>query len=316
MAARPFASAAPFSRSDTMIDRRLMAAGLVSLAAAGPALSQAAPAELVFAVIPSENAEGVVNRYTPFTEYLGRELGLKVTLRVASDYAAVIEGQKAGNIHIAHYGPAAFARALAIGSPVEAFGQQINTDGTRGYYSVFYVRKDSPIQSIDDAKGRNLCLVDPNSASGNQVPRFALSKRGIEPETFFGRVVYAGSHENAVLGLQQGTCEIAANWWNNEQRSNLMRMAGKGMVKAEDFRIVFRSDFIPNSPVAYIAGLPEPLKAKIREAFVEIGTRAPDVWKRISDGTSLPWQPASNETFRTMIELNRFVDDLRKKRGS
>lgn len=275
--------------------------------------AQQAPQELVFAVIPSENSEGVVNRYTPFTEYLTRELGVKVSLRVASDYAAVIEGQRAGNIHIAHYGPAAFARALAINSPVEAFGQQINTDGTRGYFSVFYARANSGITSIDDAKGKVLCLVDPNSASGNQVPRFALNKIGVDPEKHFAKVTYTGSHENAVLGLQQGTCEVAANWWNNETRSNLLRMAGKGMVKAEDFKIIFRSEMIPNSPVAYAKSLPDDLKAKIRIAFLEIGTRAPDVWQRISDGTSLPWQPANNETFQTMIDLNRFVDNLRKK---
>jgi phosphonate transport system substrate-binding protein len=293
--------------------RRMVLASALALMATAQSQAQSTPQELVFAVIPSENSEGVVNRYTPFIAYLTRELGVKVSLRVASDYAAVIEGQRAGNIHIAHYGPAAFARALAIGSPVEAFGQQINLDGTRGYYSVFYSRANSSINSIDDAKGKVLCLVDPNSASGNQVPRFALSKLGIDPEKHFSKVTYTGSHENAVIGLHQGSCEVAANWWNNEQRSNLLRMAGKGMVKAEDFKIVFRSDLIPNSPVAYMKSLPEDLKAKIRAAFMEIGTRAPDVWKNISDGTSLPWQPATNETFKTMIELNRFVDDLRKK---
>ncbi|MGL4439186.1 MAG: phosphonate ABC transporter substrate-binding protein [Bosea sp. (in: a-proteobacteria)] len=278
--------------------------------------AQAALSELVFAVIPSENSEGVVNRFTPFTEYLTRELGVKVTLRVASDYAAVIEGQKAGNIHIAAYGPAAFARALAINSPVEAFAQGVNIDGTRGYYSVFYARTNSAVTSIEDAKGKNICLVDPNSASGNQVPRFALSKRGIEVESYFGKVVYTGSHENAVLGLQQGTCDVAANWWNNDIRSNLKRMAEKGMAKEADFRIIYRSDIIPNSPVAYLKSLPDDMKAKIRGAFLEIGARGPDVWKRISDGTSLPWQGADNDTFKTMIELNKFVDDLRKKRGS
>jgi len=297
--------------------RLALAAGLaLPFALPEAARAQAAPAELVFAVIPSENSEGVVNRFTPFTEYLTRELGIKVTLRVASDYAAVIEGQKAGNIHIAAYGPSAFARALAIGSPVEAFAQQVNIDGTRGYYSVFYARSNSTIASIEDAKGKNICLVDPNSASGNQVPRFALSKKGIEVESYFGKVVYTGSHENAVLGLQQGTCEIAANWWNNEVRSNLKRMAEKGMAKEADFKIIYRSDIIPNSPVAYLKSLPEDMKARIRGAFLEIGTRGPDIWKRISDGTSLPWQSADNDTFKTMIELNRFVDDLRKKRGS
>lgn len=302
-----------------MISRRSALAAVVSLSAlalSGQAIAQSTPSELVFAVIPSENSDGVVNRYTPFTEYLTREIGVKVTLRIASDYAAVIEGQRAGNIHIAHYGPAAFARALAVKSPVEAFGQQVNLDGTRGYYSVFYVRKDSPIQSIADAKGRNLCLVDPNSASGNQVPRFALSKKGIEVDSYFAKTVYTGSHENAIIALQQGTCEIAANWWNNEVRSNLKRMAEKNMANADDFRIVFKSDQIPNSPVAYLATLPPELKAKIRAAFLDIGARAPDVWQRISGGTSLPWQPADNATFTTMIELNKFVDDLRKKRGS
>jgi len=302
-----------------MTSRRLVfgfAAAVFATFAVPAAQAQNAPGELVFAVIPSENAEGVVNRYTPFTEYLTRELGIKVTLRVASDYAAVIEGQRAGNIHIAHYGPSAFARALAVGSPVEAFGQQVNVDGTRGYYSVFYARTDGAIRSIDDAKGKNICLVDPNSASGNQVPRFALNKLGIDVDTYFGKVVYAGSHENAVLALQQGTCDVAANWWNNEIRSNLLRMAEKGMAKAADFRIVFKSDQIPNSPVAYLAALPDDVKARIRTAFLQIEQRAPDVWKRISDGTSLPWQAADNATFKTMIELNAFVDALRKKRGT
>jgi phosphonate transport system substrate-binding protein len=301
------------------LTRRSALAGVAlaaMLSAPTVASAQARLSELVFAVIPSENSEGVVNRFTPFTDYLTRELGVKVTLRVASDYAAVIEGQRTGNIHIAAYGPAAFARALAIGSPVQAFAQQVNLDGTRGYYSVFYARKDSPIATIEDAKGKNVCLVDPNSASGNQVPRFALSKKNIDPEAFFGKVVYTGSHENAIIGLQQGTCDIAANWWNNEIRSNLLRMAEKGMAKADDFKIIFRSEQIPNSPVAYLNSLPDDLKAKVRAAFLEIGTRAPDVWQRISGGTSLPWQTADNDTYKTMIELNAFVDRLRRQRGS
>jgi hypothetical protein len=47
----------------------------------------------------------------PFVAYLTRQLGTKVTLRIANDYAAVIEGQRAGNIHIGYYGPASFSRA-------------------------------------------------------------------------------------------------------------------------------------------------------------------------------------------------------------
>ena len=149
------------------------------LAVAGAAQAQdwkAKYPELTLAVVPAENASGVTERYEPFVEYLSKELGAKVTLRVANDYAAVIEGQRAGNIQIADYGPASYARAVVTGVKVEPFATTVNNDGTIGYYSVFYVRADSPYKTIDDLKGKNLGLVDPNSTSGNNVPRFVLNK--------------------------------------------------------------------------------------------------------------------------------------------
>ena len=271
--------------------------------------------ELVYAVVPAENARGVTERYTPFVEYMSRQLGVRVTLRIANDYAAVIEGQRAGNIHIAFFGPAAFARALMTGAPIEAFAHDVNIDGSLGFYSVFYVRANSPFQTLQDLRGRNLGLVDPNSASGNMVPRFALHRMGIVPEQFFGRVVYTGSHENAVIALQQGTVDVAANWWESEESSNLRRMERRGLARAEDFRIIFRSDLIVSAPHAYLRALPEELKAAIRTAMFELPTREPELFRRMSDGQSRGWVPANNETYAQMIELNRFVDGLRRQRN-
>jgi phosphonate transport system substrate-binding protein len=287
---------------------------LPGLAAAQPAWRTRFP-EIVYAVVPAENARGVTERYTPFVEYLARELGIRVTLRIANDYAAVIEGQRAGNIHLAFFGPAAFARALMTGAPIEAFAHDINRDGSLGYYSVFYVRANSPFQNLQDLRGRNLGLVDPNSASGNMVPRFALHRLNIVPEQFFGRVVYTGSHENAVIALQQGTVDVAANWWNDEQESNLRRMERRNMARYDDFRIVFRSEQIVNSPHAYLRALPDELKAAIRTAMFEMPNRDPEAFRRVTDGQARGWAPATNETFAHMVELNRFVDNLRRQRS-
>ncbi len=295
--------------------------GAAAAAAALPGLARAqgrggaAPSELVFAIVPAENASGVLNRWAPFADYMTRELGIRTTVRVANDYAAVIEGQRSGNIHIAAYGPASFARAVMTGAPVEAFAMDVNEDGTKGYYSVFYVKKDSPFQKIEDLKGKNLGLVDPNSTSGNNVPRFALNKMGIRPEDFFGRVVYTGSHENAVLALQQGTVDVAANWWNNAEESNLRRMERKGMAKYDDFRIIFRSDQIVNSPMAYLTTLPEELRARIRTAVLEMPKRDPEGFQRLTDGRARPWEATDNAAYQPIIELNRFVDSLRRQRG-
>ena len=304
------------------MERRIVIAGMIAAAAAlaaPAALAQdwkAKYPELVFAVVPAENASGVTGRYAKFIEYLNREIGTKVTLRIANDYAAVIEGQRAGHIHIGQHGPASYARAAATGVRIEPFGMDTNKDGTRGYYSVFYVKKDSPYKTIQDLKDKNLGLVDPNSTSGNNVPRFALDKMKIDPDKFFSRVVYAGSHENAIIALQQGTVDVAANWWNDETESNLKRMERKGMAKYDDYRIIFKSDQIVNSPVAYLAELPADLKAKIREAFFSVDKKDPEAFKTLTDGEAQVWSPARHEDYLPVVELIKFVDDLRRRRGS
>ena len=307
------------------INRRTLLAGLAAAAAttrvAGAQSWRGQYPELVYAVVPAENATGVVDRFTPFVDYLGRELGTKVTLRVANDYAAVIEGQRAGNIHIGYYGPASFARARLTGVATDAFVIDVNSDGSKGYYSVFYVLAKSPYQKIEDLKGKNLGLVDPNSTSGYNMPLYTLDKLGISPDTFFGKTQVTGSHENAVLALAQGTVDVAANWWNAEDDSNLTRMLKKGMLKnpdgspmnKEDFRIVLKSELIINPPTAMLSSLPPELTAAIRTAFLEAATKDKTAFDRLSDGKNQPWQPVDNAAYDETIRLIQFVDRLRKK---
>jgi phosphonate transport system substrate-binding protein len=301
-----------------MLNRRLMLAATAAIALTGTALAQdwkTKHPELVFAIIPSENASGVVDRWGPYVNYLTKELGTKVTLRIANDYAAVIEGQRAGNIHIAQYGPSSYARAFTTGAKIEPFAIETNVDGTKGYHSVLWVKAGAPYSKIEDLKGKNLCLVDPNSTSGNNVPRFAMNKMGINPDQFFSKVVYAGSHENAVLGVQQGTCDAAFNWWNDDQESNLLRMDRKGMIKAADFKMIFKSDQIVNSPFAYLTDLPTDLKKAIREATLAMPKKDPEGFEKIYEGKQGPWVSVDHKAYEPIVELNAFVDSLRKARS-
>lgn len=302
-----------------MITRRHLmqiTTGAAALAATGTAVLanwKDTYKELTFATVPDENATGVERRYEAFIQYLARELGVPVKLRIANDYAAVIEGQIAGNIHIAQYGPASYARAYVNGAKIEPFGMQVNKDGTKGYYSVLWVKKDSPYQKFEDLKGKNLGLVDPNSTSGNNVPRFAMNKMGIKPEDYFSNVVYAGSHENAIIALQQGQVDGAFNWWNDDNESMLRRMERKKMAKYDDFRMIFKSDMIVNSPVAYLSDMPGELKAAIREAFFKVAEKDREAFKVLTDGEAQPWVPTSHNDYEVIVELIKFVDTLRKQ---
>ena len=302
-----------------MVTRRfVMGLAAVGAAAAVVGAGEAAAykdkyKEIVWAIVPAENASGVTERFAPMMAYMEKEVGVKFTLRIANDYAAVVEGQKAGNIHVAMYGPSAYARAFITGTETEPFAMDVNKDGTKGYYSVLYVKKDAPYTKLEDLKGKNLGLVDPNSASGNNVPRFAMNKMGLKPEEFFAKVVYTGSHENAITAITQGTVDGAFNWWNDENESNLKRMERKSLAKYDDFKIIFKSDQIVNSPIAYLKSMPDDLKKAIRDAVFAFATKDPEGFKKVTDGQAQPWAPATHKDYDAVIELTKFVDSLRKK---
>jgi phosphonate transport system substrate-binding protein len=314
-----------------MINRRKFMTAAVAMGGAVALGRQAVAAdgwqakypELVYSIVPSENASGVADRFAPFMEYLSKELKTKVTLRVSNDYAGVIEGQRAGNIQVATYGPASFARALLTGVKTDAFIIDVNSDGTKGYYSVFYVLASSPYQKIEDLKGKNIGLVDPNSTSGYNMPMFKLNSLGIDPDKFFAKSLTTGSHENALLALAQGTVDVAANFWNAEDDSNLTRMLKKGMLKKADgtpmtqadFRIILKSDLIINSPTAFLSDMPADAKAAITQAFMDAPKKAPEAFAKLSDGKNKPWEAIANKDYDKTIELIKFVDELKKKKA-
>ena len=292
----------------------LLSTARVAWAAAGDWKSQYA--DITFAVVPAENASGVSDRYAPFMDYLTKELGVPVKLRLANDYAAVIEGQRAGNIQIAYYGPASYSKAYMTGVKTEPFVTTRNNDGAIGYYSVIYVKAGSPYKDIHDLKGKTIGFVDPNSTSGYNAPRFYLHKAGIDVDTFFRKSIITGSHENGVIALDKGTVDCAADWWNADNDSNLTRMVAKGMAKKEDFRIIFKSALLPGSPYAYLSDLPDDMKKAIMAAFMAAPTKDKAAFDRLSDGKDKEFVPVTHKDYADIVEMIQYVDDMRKKQPS
>ena len=118
-----------------------------------------------------------------------------------------------------------------------------------------------------------------------------------------------------MIALDKGTVDCAANWWNAEDDSNLTRMAKKGMAKKEDFRIVFKSELLPNSPYAYLTALPDDLKKLIVKVFDEAPTKDKAAFDRLSDGKDQGFVPVAHKDYQGTIEMIQYVDDMRKKKS-
>ena len=97
--------------------------------------------------------------------------------------------------------------------------------------------------------------------------------------------------------------------------SNLTRMVKKGLRKKEDFRIISKSDLIPNSPYAYLADLPPDLKAAIAKAFDEAPTKAKAAFDKLSDGKDREFKAVDAKYYEGVVELIKFINSLRKQKS-
>jgi phosphonate transport system substrate-binding protein len=221
------------------------------------------PATLTVATVPVETSKDATERFKPLVTHLEKTLGLKVNFRNGADYAAVIVAQAAKQVDVAFYGPSSYLDAEDRAN-AEAFVQENSIASGTGYFSLVISKAGSAIKTMTDAKGQEFAFVDPSSTSGFRVPMYSFcTDLKIEPESYFKRVYFAGTHENVILGVANGRIALGAT--NDISLSSAVE---KGVAKESDFQIVYRSKKIPASPVAYRKDLPETLKAQLRAAFL------------------------------------------------
>jgi phosphonate transport system substrate-binding protein len=260
--------------------------------------------ELNVGVISSENEADRVARHQRFLRYMEHTLRTRLRMHNATDYAGTIEGLKARKLEFARFGPASYAQAwLVTGGKVEPLAVQTDNDGFAGYHAVIVVRTDSACRGIEDLKGKSLAFADPNSTSGYVAPRYFLKEAGFDPATHFGRTGFAGSHENGVIAVINGTYDAAATWWTNEERSNVQRMEGKELIPKGQVRVVWTSPKLPESPWAIHTELPADLRRDVRTALLALPSADAPAWKDLTDGKSKGLIEIAHRDYEPIIRM-------------
>lgn len=246
--------------------RKSLMLSLTILAVSSSALAQDRtgwPTTLTFGIIPTEGSAATLARWQPFFDYLGKTLNLEVKPQVGADYTAVILAMQNKQLDVAYFGPKSYVTAVEQAG-AEALVKDNTIKGGLGYHSIIISKASSGIKTLEQAKGKNFAFVDPQSTSGYLIPltHFTYSMK-VKPDTYFSKVIFAGSHENAILAVLNGTVDVAAT--NDADMANA---TSKGAVKPGDFNVLFTSATIPNGPTAARKDLPATLKAAIRRAML------------------------------------------------
>lgn len=217
-----------------------------------------------FAAVPAESSDSLVSDFENITKLIEKETERKVEFQNASDYAAVIEGMRAGQIDVASFGPFSYVIAKDSGVDLEPAAAGTDEEGEPpAYSSLAYVKSDNEdIKTLADLKGKNVCFVDQASTSGYLVPMKGLMDDGLDMEADLEQVM-AGGHDASILSLVSGECDAA--FAHNTMVSTL---SASGQINEADVKSIWESDPITEDPIAINQGtVDEETANKIIEAI-------------------------------------------------
>jgi phosphonate transport system substrate-binding protein len=255
---------------EEMMFRKLTAGALVLglILPLAPVFAEEEPERLVLGMVPSREAERIVDSLDPISEMLSERLGIPVESYVSTNFTALVEAVGTGRVDIGLFGPSSLVQAM------DRHGAQVILasvrQGSTFYLSQFNVRCDSDIETFEDLRGRTIAFVDPASASGYQFPyAFLLTEHGINPDTEM-QSIFAGSHDAAALAVYSGDVDVAVTFGGTPGSDGRETIENDFPDVKEVVCILGYTSEIPNDGVVVREGISEELAQRIADALIDI----------------------------------------------
>lgn len=297
---------------------KLLAVLAATTALATPVFAQEAIKEFNIGILGGENAQDRLTSNECFRAKVEEALGVPVKLFTPADYDGVIQGLLGGTIDYAGLGASAYAKIyLTDPEAVDVALTTQNVDGSTGYYSIGFARKDSGITSIEEAKGKTFAFADPNSTSGYLVPAAELQASLGKLEDYFAEVKFSGGHEQTIVGVANGDIAAGVSWadglgnWEDGYTNGAFRKAADaGLVDMNEIVEIWRSKLIPNGPFVVRRALPEDVKAKVTEIVDNMWTTDPTCAYAVAAGEAKDFVPVKHEEFQGIIDARKLQEGL------
>jgi phosphonate transport system substrate-binding protein len=219
------------------------------------------PSTLLFAYTPGEDPALYGHVWGGFLRHLEKAIGKRVRFYAAQSNTAQIEAMRAGRLHVGAFGTGAVPIAVNCAGFVP-FAIMGGERGILGYEMEIITHPASGIKTPADLKGRRIAFTSPTSNSGFKVPSVLLrSEFGLEAERDYN-TVFAGRHENSVLGVAQRDYDAAAI--ANEV---MHRMMARNVVRKDQIVTVYKSSTFPTAAFGLAFNIDPQLAMRIHDAF-------------------------------------------------
>jgi len=260
-----------------------------------PALTPGEARPLCFAVATMVSAEATFSTYKRLVERISRDVGRQDAFVVRPSYADVRRDLEQGKVDVALVCTGTFVHAMP-NNRIKLLVQPEFEDGAE-YRCLFIVPTESTTNTVEDLRGVVMAFTDPESNTGCLVPAAMLANRGYDAKSFFGKVVFTGSHDRSILAVALGVVDVAAVdaliWRSMLQEDPSL---------SERVRVIWKSEQYGPPPVVIPRGTDPAFEASLRKAFLALD-KDPGGRAILSSIGIRRFVPARPESYRSAIAL-------------
>lgn len=226
-------------------------------------------------------------RLKPLTEYLTKELGVPVNLRLSPNMGSAIKEIAEGKVDFAYLTPVAYTKSHAQGNT--RLIAKTATDGMGTFRLMISVRNDSPLKSVDDLKGKVFAFGDKAAL----LQRAVVVGAGIRLEDF-SEYKFLGHYDNIARGISSGDFD-----------AGILKDTKAYAWQKKGLRILYQSEPLPPYNITARKGLDEKTYTALKNAFLKLDStnkQHADVIKALNKKYS-GFLPTTDEEYNIVRKL-------------
>lgn len=248
-------------------------------------------AELKFGLLPRLAEKEMVEGFTPLAKYLEKELGVKVTIIVPKDFDTWTKDAKAGAYDIAYTNPYQYVvvkKAVKDAAPVVITSEP---EIGKELFGTIIVKKDSPVKSIAELKGKTVAATDPGSAGAYLVQMLMLQKAGLKKDDV--KLIFEKKRDPVADAILAGKAE--AGFVRDDDVEKLKAGGDK-------FRRLGKSDAISNWVIFTGKKMDAAMAAKLKAAMTKLKPGDLQSIKILAPAKIDGFVPTTDKEFNVMID--------------
>jgi len=254
------------------------------------------------AITPCTDIMKTFKIFQPLARYLQDKINRPVQLIIPKSFHEFETFVKSNKVDFAYQAPHTYVR-LANFYNKEALLKSLTPEGETKHRGVMIVRKDSPIKTLTDLKGKVVLFGSELSTAKSIATKILLKENGVDIDRDLKNYTHDGSCESIALNVYLKSVDAGAICDYSFEEINEAEDQAVAGIPADQFRILSETMEVPTWVFSALKRMDSAVVTKVLNALQELDREKEQFEHILEEAEIGGFVPAKDSDYKTIREL-------------